>query len=63
MNASTLTVADLDPSERQPVEVWSRVMGYHRPVSAWNPGKQAEYRDRRLFTEKLSGPLNPPPAP
>lgn len=39
-----------DPS-RQPCEVWSRVMGYHRPVSGWNPGKQQEYRDRVAFRE------------
>ena len=24
-------------------------MGYHRPVSYWNPGKQAEHRERRSF--------------
>ena len=27
------------------------VMGYHRPVSAFNPGKQAEHRERRHFVE------------
>ena len=32
-------------------EVWTRVMGYHRPVSAWNPGKQAEQGERRYFNE------------
>jgi hypothetical protein len=34
-----LKVADtteLLPSERQPCEVWTRVMGYHRPVSSLN---------------------------
>ncbi|MDD2998685.1 MAG: anaerobic ribonucleoside-triphosphate reductase [Candidatus Riflebacteria bacterium] len=31
---------------RQPCEIWSRVMGYYRPVSLWNVGKQAEYRER-----------------
>lgn len=45
------TVDDLDPSERQPVEVWTRVMGYHRPVSVFNPGKQAEHRERLCFAE------------
>lgn len=49
--AKGLTVEDLDPSERQPAEVWTRVMGYHRPVSAFNPGKQSEHRDRRHFLE------------
>jgi hypothetical protein len=26
-------------------------MGYHRPVAAWNPGKQSEHAERRYFTE------------
>lgn len=38
-------------SERTRCECWNRVMGYHRPVEAWNPGKQQEHRDRRLFRE------------
>lgn len=37
--------------ERQCCEVWSRVMGYHRPVSNWNAGKQSEWRDRRMYKE------------
>jgi len=24
-------------------------MGYHRPVSYWNIGKQAEHRERKFF--------------
>lgn len=30
-----------------PAEVYSRVVGYFRPVSQWNEGKQAEFSDRR----------------
>ncbi|MDJ0810131.1 MAG: anaerobic ribonucleoside-triphosphate reductase, partial [Desulfobacterales bacterium] len=30
-------------------EVYARVVGYMRPVSQWNKGKQAEYRRRRSF--------------
>ena len=41
----------LDESERQPCEVWTRVMGYYRPVSAWNAGKQSEQADRVAFRE------------
>lgn len=33
-------------------EVYSRIVGYYRPVKAWNGGKQAEYYDRRLFNVK-----------
>ena len=41
----------LDDSERQPCEVWTRVMGYHRPITSFNRGKLSEYRERRCFTE------------
>ncbi len=38
---------------RTPCEIWSRVMGYHRPVSAWNAGKQSEHRERVNFREPV----------
>lgn len=34
---------------RTPCEVYSRVVGYIRPVNQWNEGKQAEYQDRVTF--------------
>jgi len=30
-------------------EVYSRVVGYLRPVEQWNDGKQAEFADRKIF--------------
>ncbi|MBQ7659857.1 MAG: hypothetical protein IJS26_03845 [Alphaproteobacteria bacterium] len=42
----------LTDNERQPCEVWSRVMGYHRPVSEYNKGKKAEYYSRLCFKEE-----------
>jgi ribonucleoside-triphosphate reductase len=39
-----------DPAP-QPCEVWTRVMGYHRPVESFNIGKKAEHRQRRFFRE------------
>lgn len=30
-------------------EVYSRVVGYMRPLSGWNPGKQAEHNMRTPF--------------
>lgn len=39
----------LDDDERQPCEVWTRVMGYHRPVESFNGGKQAEHAERLCF--------------
>ena len=38
----------------QPCEVYSRVVGYLRPVSQWNEGKQQEFKDRKEFKVKLS---------
>jgi len=31
------------------VNVYSRVVGYYRPVSSWNDGKKSEYGDRRTY--------------
>lgn len=39
----------LADSERQRCEVWSRVMGYHRPVESWNVGKKREHADRKFY--------------
>lgn len=38
--------------ERQPVECWTRVMGYFRPVSGYNDGKKSEFNERVWFTEE-----------
>ena len=35
----------------QRCEVWTRVMGYHRPISSFNIGKQGEYAERTTFLE------------
>ena len=32
-----------------PCEVYSRVVGYFRPVQNWNPGKKEEFRERKTF--------------
>ena len=37
---------ELKDSERQPCEVWTRVMGYHRPVQSFNIGKKGEFEER-----------------
>lgn len=35
--------------KRTECEVYSRVVGYLRPVSQWNPGKKQEFKDRKVF--------------
>ncbi|MBX9689911.1 MAG: anaerobic ribonucleoside-triphosphate reductase [Candidatus Obscuribacterales bacterium] len=46
---------NLKEEERQRCEVWTRVMGYHRPVSSFNLGKKSEHKERKHFTEEQSG--------
>ena len=43
----------LKESERTRTEIWTRVVGYHRPVSAFNPGKQGEHLERVHFQETI----------
>lgn len=43
-------------SKRVRAEVYSRVVGYMRPVSGWNKGKRAEFADRVNFqAPKIEG--------
>ncbi|MCX6742318.1 MAG: ribonucleoside triphosphate reductase [Candidatus Pacearchaeota archaeon] len=37
------------PTCKAPTEVYSRVVGYIRPVAAWNLGKQEEFRQRKTY--------------
>ena len=39
-------------------EVYSRVVGYHRPVKNWNRGKREEFKERRPFVEGKWGRHN-----
>ena len=38
---------------RQRCEVYSRVVGYIRPVDSWNKGKQAEFNHRKEYDKVL----------
>ena len=55
MNADVKVL--LSDEERQPVECWTRVMGYFRPVSQFNNGKKSEYNERKWFEESKSVPM------
>jgi len=50
-SGQAIGIEDIDNAERTRCEIWTRVMGYHRPVSAFNPGKQAEHAERKQFQE------------
>jgi len=36
-------------NKRTRCEIYSRIVGYFRPLSNWNKGKKQEYKDRRSF--------------
>jgi ribonucleoside-triphosphate reductase (formate) len=38
-------------TKRTRCEVYSRVVGYLRPVNQWNDGKNAEFSDRQTFCD------------
>jgi hypothetical protein len=46
---------ELRDEERTRCEIWTRVMGYHRPVSAFNAGKRSEHRERQYYVERHDG--------
>jgi len=52
MNELSALDIELKDEERQPCEVWTRVMGYHRPVASFNTGKKGEYAERLFYTEQ-----------
>ena len=39
----------MEKEKRMPVEVYSRVVGYFRPVNQWNKGKEEEFEERQTM--------------
>lgn len=37
-----------------PTEIYSRVVGYYRPVQNWNLGKKQEFTERNTYDKKLA---------
>lgn len=46
---------------KMPCEIYSRVVGYFRPVNQWNKGKQEEFADRKEYkvSKSLMAEVNP----
>lgn len=44
-----MTKKKMTQKNRTPCEVYSRVVGYLRPVGQWNEGKVAEYQLRKEY--------------
>ncbi len=59
INIEDIKLAD---EERQPCEIWTRVMGYHRPVSEFNKGKKSEFYSRVCFCESKAVVVHNPEA-
>lgn len=38
-------------AQRTKCTVWSRVMGYHRPIEGFNIGKKGEHKERVFFKQ------------
>ncbi|HNT76444.1 MAG TPA: anaerobic ribonucleoside-triphosphate reductase [Anaerolineae bacterium] len=49
--AETIVIRKTDEEVeiKVPCEVYSRIVGYLRPVQNWNKGKQQEFVDRQTF--------------
>ncbi len=43
------------PTCSDKMEVWSRIVGYFRPVDQWNKGKKSEYNDRVEYCIDAAG--------
>lgn len=45
-------------ADYQETEVFSRVVGYLRPIKQWNPGKASEFRDRKVFDLEINSEID-----
>lgn len=44
-------ILKMNEESRTKCDVWTRTMGYHRPISSMNAGKQGEHGERVYFKE------------
>lgn len=49
METQTETQPPVQAEVKIPCEVYSRIVGYLRPVQNWNAGKKEEFKDRKTF--------------
>ena len=48
----------IDNQERTKCLVYTRVMGYHRPVESFNIGKKGEHKQRTYFKQEPAKEIN-----
>ena len=63
LRASGRRRSTLTDDERQRCEVWTRVMGYHRPVASFNIGKKGEHSRAPLLQRGARRRIATAPAP
>lgn len=52
METATQSILELKQQQRTKCLVYTRVMGYHRPVESFNIGKKGEHKQRTHFNER-----------
>jgi hypothetical protein len=60
VSEQTPTVAKTQQDERVPCEVYSRIVGYVRPVRNWNKGKKQEFSERQTYDLDVEPECAPP---
>ncbi len=45
-------IVEKSKNRRTKCMVYTRVMGYHRPVESFNIGKKGEHQERKFFVER-----------
>jgi len=50
------------PDCHEKTEVYSRIVGYLRPVATWNDGKKQEFKERTPYTVMTNGADHEVPA-
>ncbi|MBS1645848.1 MAG: hypothetical protein JST67_00765 [Bacteroidetes bacterium] len=55
MNTQSQQTLLQNNQQRTKCLVYTRVMGYHRPVESFNIGKKGEHKQRKHFTEFKCG--------
>ena len=53
MKTKTHKILTENKNERSKCLVYTRVMGYHRPVESFNIGKKGEHQQRTHFEETI----------
>lgn len=43
----------MEEKKKVPCEVYSRIVGYLRPVQNWNKGKRQEFKERKTYRPKV----------